>query len=252
MNPKEIGRKLKDAREKRGLSIEGVYKATRMQPSVIAAIEEGKAEERLDRIYLLLFVKKYAFFLGLDGESLAASCKSFYARRELTREAPSEKAPPVKVSEAEKWLTPAAFGALAFICIFFILLFGIKLKFTRKIQKPITSSRRAPRAQAAVKESAFPIAQGEAIELSLRSTDRVWMKVKKDGKVIFEGTLNKNKQKNFYADDKIELWAGRAEALEITVNGKALGVIGKGNIKNILISRRGLKVGKKWLTEKNR
>ena len=51
MNPKEIGRKLKDARQKRGLSTEDVYKATRMQPSIIAAIEEGKAGERLDKIY---------------------------------------------------------------------------------------------------------------------------------------------------------------------------------------------------------
>ena len=134
MNPKEIGRKLKETREKRGLSIEGTYKATRMQPSIIAAIEEGKAEERLNRIYLLLFVKKYAFFLGLDGESLAANYKNFYERRELATEAPIEKKSPAKISEAEKLLTPAFFGAIAFICIFFILLFGIKLKNTRKIQ----------------------------------------------------------------------------------------------------------------------
>ena len=73
------------------------------------------------------------------------------------------------------------------------------------------------------------------------------MKVKKGNKVAFVGVLKKNKEKTWSTDDSIELWVGRAEVLDFTINGKPIGKIGKGRIRRIRISRNGLKAGSKWL-----
>jgi len=66
-NPKEIGEILKAARQKKGLTIDEAYNKTRIQPKIIRALEAGQIGEVLDKIYVLLFLKKYALFLGLDG-----------------------------------------------------------------------------------------------------------------------------------------------------------------------------------------
>ena len=79
---KEIGKILREARQKKGLSVDKVYKQTHIQPNVIEAIEEGRIDEALDRVYALLFLKKYALFLGLDAGSLAAGYKTLHADKE--------------------------------------------------------------------------------------------------------------------------------------------------------------------------
>lgn len=234
-SPEEIGEILKMARKKKGLTIEKVYKATRIQPSVIEAMENGKADEILSKVYVLLFLRKYASFLGLGGDNLAANYKSIYTEeKEGIRDMVMKK--PVTLNlDMRKWASPVV--SIVFIVIFVGLLFAIK-------------SKSPPSQKAIIKERAqviFPIPKNKPIELVLRATDDVWMKAEEDGKTIFEGTLRKNTEKEWLADNKIELWVGRAEALNLTINGKPLGKIGKGKIRTIQISRSGLKIGNKWL-----
>jgi len=45
----------------------------------------------------------------------------------------------------------------------------------------------------------------------------------------------------------MELWTGRADAVDIKVNGRSIGPIGSGTVKNIRILRQGVKAGDKWL-----
>ena len=240
-NPKEIGEILKGTRQKKGLTIDEVYNKTRIQPKIIEALEEGTSGEVLGNVYTVLFLRKYASFLGLDSTGLAAAYKNFYTDKEEVV-LDIEKEPKTVNVELAKWLAPAISVGLIFIAIFFIFFLGLKLRSFRSARKETTTltiSKPKPRV--------FPIPGDRSIELVLESTDKVWMKVKKDGKYAFEGTLPKGGKKKWSADDKIELWVGRAEALNFTINGKSIGGVGKGNIKNIQISRRGLKIRNKWL-----
>lgn len=241
-NPKEIGEILKGARQKKGLTIDEVYNKTRIQPKTIAVIEDGTYGETMGSVYAFLFLKKYALFLGLDTEDLLASYKNFYRDKEKVVLDIEKEPQPINI-ELRKWMIPAVSLVLVFMVVFFILFLGFKLKSFYSTRK--TAKAEVP--SVISKPALFPIVRDKPIELSLRSTDSVWMKVKKDGKSAFEGTLRKGKRKSWSADDKIELWIGRAEALDFTINGKSIGSIGKGSIKNIQISRRGLKIKNKWL-----
>jgi len=241
-SPKEIGEILKETRQKKSLTVEASYKATRIQPSVIESLERGNADGILSRIYVLSFVKKYAFFLDLDGDALAAEYKKFYTDKEKQVLTLNEEPRPMSV-ETQKWMIFAVFAGLALLFVFFILALGMRLRSTKSA--PVARASAPPVAPKTV--PLFPIPEKKPIKLTLESTDEVWMKVKKDGKDAFVGILRKNRKENWSAKNKIELWVGRAEALKFTINGRPVGKIGKGSIKNIIISRRGLKVGNKWL-----
>ena len=245
-SPREIGELLKNARQGKGLSVEKIYKGTRIQPNIIRALEEGRADGLLSRIYVLLFLKKYARFLNLDSESLAAGYKASYAgeeRQEIILEKDSLRAD----LELQKWVIPVAYSIAAFIVIFFILLFGINIRSSYTARK-LASSIAKPVSEATGRRARaiFPIPEGEKIDLTLEATDDVWMRVKKDGKVVFEGTLKKGSAKSWSAEGRVELWVGRAEGLNWVVNKKPLGKIGEGRIRTVELSRSGLKAGNKW------
>lgn len=67
---KDIGEKLKDARDSIGVSIEEVAEDLKIRPSQIENIEAGNMEAFKDVFYLKYFIRDYAKYLGLDKDDL--------------------------------------------------------------------------------------------------------------------------------------------------------------------------------------
>jgi len=67
---KDIGEKLKTARESIGVSIEEVAEDLKIRPSQIENIESGNMDAFKDVFYLKYFIRDYAKYLGLDKEDL--------------------------------------------------------------------------------------------------------------------------------------------------------------------------------------
>lgn len=65
-----IGEKLKKARLEKNISLEDVYKQTKIHPRVLMGLEENKADEQLGAVYIKSFLKIYAQYLGLDAAGL--------------------------------------------------------------------------------------------------------------------------------------------------------------------------------------
>ena len=68
MNYSKIGERLKLIRERKGLSYEQIFEITKIQPSILKGIEEGKS--LVSPVFLRGFIKTYANSLGLDPEIL--------------------------------------------------------------------------------------------------------------------------------------------------------------------------------------
>ena len=62
---REIGELLKKARVKKGLSIEKVYKNTRIYPGILKSMENGKFEDLPGRLYVKAFLRKYSDFYAV-------------------------------------------------------------------------------------------------------------------------------------------------------------------------------------------
>lgn len=67
---KEIGEKLKNAREGIGVSIEEASEDLKISPSQITDIENGNVESFQDVFNLKYFIRDYAKYLGLDKEEI--------------------------------------------------------------------------------------------------------------------------------------------------------------------------------------
>lgn len=67
---KEIGEKLKNARESMGITIEEAAQDLKLRPAQLENIEDGNKDEFKDVFYLKMFIKNYSKYLGLDYEEM--------------------------------------------------------------------------------------------------------------------------------------------------------------------------------------
>ena len=67
---KEIGEKLKEARESMGITIEEAATDLKIRASQIESIEDGDKDSFKDIFYLKMFIKNYSKYLGLDYDKM--------------------------------------------------------------------------------------------------------------------------------------------------------------------------------------
>ncbi|QFQ27473.1 helix-turn-helix domain-containing protein [Bacillus thuringiensis] len=83
----ELGQKLKEAREAKGLSIDQLHEITKIQKRHLVAIEEGNYDVLPGAFYARAFIKQYADSVGLNGEELLVEHQSTIPQSEK-REVP--------------------------------------------------------------------------------------------------------------------------------------------------------------------
>jgi cytoskeletal protein RodZ len=69
----DLGSQLRAAREAKGLSLDQVFKATRIKAAYIEALESNRIDALPGIVQARGFVRTYANYLGLDGEALAST-----------------------------------------------------------------------------------------------------------------------------------------------------------------------------------
>ena len=67
---KEIGEKLRDAREKMDITIQEASEDLKVDPSILQKIEEGDKESFKDVLYLKYYIRDYSKYLGLNSEQM--------------------------------------------------------------------------------------------------------------------------------------------------------------------------------------
>ena len=77
-----VGKLLKDAREKKKISLRDVEKRIKVREQFILALEEDRWDSFTSRIYIMGILKNYARFLGLDERKILAFFRREYERIE--------------------------------------------------------------------------------------------------------------------------------------------------------------------------
>ena len=260
---------LKSVREEKGYSIAEVSKNTKIASAVLRALEEGRLDN-INPVYLKGFLKIYCRFLRIDWQefskaypSLASFAKHTYKRpispevKESPEHPASIKNPFISFILGKKKLVLAGF--LAVIGVFFMVLVfkgciaavkkiswprpKVTAPLSKKPAKIITPSQNAaPPGQA--KAAAHP-GKLKEITLVIRAREESFVKVKVDGRTIYQGILRKGNAETWAAKEKIELSIGNAAGILLEVDGRVFSSLGrKGQpLKNILITREGLNIG---------
>lgn len=148
-----IGEKLKQAREKRALTIEQVQKQTLIHAPVLAALEEGRCDEILTPTYVKGFLKKYATYLGLDYKEMFVEYAALHSDKASGSVNTQSAAKPVKgdAKDSINLLRRIVVTAtvLAALAVFLLLAFtGGKLLYSlvKKSNKPVKTVVKAKKA----------------------------------------------------------------------------------------------------------
>jgi cytoskeleton protein RodZ len=86
---KEIGQKLREAREKKGMTLAEIQESTKIRLRYLEAIESGDLDVIPGEVYRKGFISNYANAVGLDGEAMVKE----YHRLKTTGENPGELKP---------------------------------------------------------------------------------------------------------------------------------------------------------------
>lgn len=228
-----VGEKLKKARLQKRVSLEQVYKQTKIHPRVLEALEQDRAHNFLSFIYIKAFLKTYARYLGLNEAELL---------KEYIDNQKSETPPARIVLERKDRAFPQINIFLIFRTVLVVLLIFILPFYFRHIWRTAFRSDRQTRIQKVEVKVVPPaeVSKTEKLVLQVRTKQDCWIRVKSDNKTIFEKTLPKGKSERWQAKEKIELLIGKPEALEVFLNGRPVDLKKAGVKKGLIITHTGI------------
>lgn len=241
----DLGNLLREARERKGITLEQAEAETRIRHRFLSALETGDYSTLPAPAYVRGFLKTYAAYLGLDPQQVLSLFKVVSGANE-PESAPA--VPLVDVSmEGGRDLRPIIVGlaivaALLLVAVFFVRLpwktwFGLQAPVPtatatlaptatrpQPTLAPTPTQTPQPTATTAAIPSATPQPAGE-VRVEFVVTGRSWVQIVADGEVAYAGLLE-NETREWTAAQSIVARVGNAGAVQATVNGQPLGVLG--------------------------
>ena len=135
---KTVGRRLKEARRKKKLTIEKVEEATKVRAKYLEAIESDRWKQFPSFVYILGFVRRYSDFLGLDSREITDEFKREFGS---TRRIYPLKSPKEKLTANRLIITPRLVLAIVAIAVVALvvgyIVYSVE-KFSRAPQLEVT------------------------------------------------------------------------------------------------------------------
>jgi cytoskeletal protein RodZ len=238
MKLEELCSKLKLKRQESGLSIEQVVDKTKLYPSVIKDIEEINLSN-ISAAYLKGFIKIYATFLGIETGDALEEIPLLHK----VKEKPQIK----KIKKEIKKIPPKIKKIIIFSLLgMFMLWFLItSVRFvTKKISKTFRKPKKAN--EKVVSNIPVPKVSSQEIIVSVTAKRKCFLRVKIDGEVLFQSSLDKDKKETWKATKMAELRISDGSAVYIEVNGKPILPLTsmRKAIKSLKITPTGISVDK--------
>lgn len=277
---------LKEARQAKGLSLEYVHEATKIPMDVLHAIEEGYRIKTLSPFYFRGFLKLYAKYLNVDPATVLGDVQVEKRDETYTESQSGIDILSIlgRVFTRRRKKQIGLFLAVALSVFVVVKLFGFvfshvasssekkgdirkehvkneektdkkqKEKAAAKekakkeeAQKEMIAARESAKEESSSKESVSDSKEkSSGVTLTVRARKEGWLKVKADGKVIFQSTLKQGAVETWTADEKVEISGKNINQLEFDLNGRMIGTLGRSDrgAKEVVITKEGLTVTK--------
>ena len=243
----ELGEKLREARERRGLSLGEAARQLALKAEVLEALEECRFERLPEPALARGYLRRYALLLGLDPGPLLALYPSF-----LLWPRPPEKVvelPPPPPPEAPSRYTLRVQsdppGARVYLDGFYLGQTPLEtppleggervLRLERPgyapLERRILLDRNLSLSLALTPEKPPPQEAAEeapANKLVLKVEGRSWLRVTRDGERLYEGIPEVGSELVF--DLPVEVRSGNPGAVRVILGGKDLGPMGEPGI----------------------
>jgi cytoskeletal protein RodZ len=257
----DIGSQLRAAREAQDLSIEQAYKATRIKPAYIEALEANRLDTLPGLVQARGFVRSYANFLGLDGEAFAAGLETgevvaapspAAAPEPISAEPdrPTAK-PPVRSSEVLR--TPSmtlsssrssasltgggiptpvliAGAVILFLIGAVLILSALAGGGAEPLPTPNVNVTLPMSAPIEANPLAAKLQSEASVSITLTTAEHVWVRVTTDGQTAFEGMLEPDTTQQWTAKQQVIVETGNAAAVTVTYRGRSSVVGNRGQV----------------------
>jgi cytoskeletal protein RodZ len=229
----DLGRRLQQLRELKGLSLEQVAARTLVSKKILAAIETANVAHLPEPVYIQGFIRRYADALDVNG---AAFASDFTADAVIM----GGRRAPVGRFAIQAQLRPLHLYLL-YLVVVGTAVSGLSFILNRTSSPivvsvpdspaPATQPTTQPAAPAPVAPNTAlpPSAIAKSVRLDMKLTDQSWVRVMTDGKMDFEGVLPQGTQRLWTADKQIVVRAGNAGGVVVSLNNgqaKPLGLPG--------------------------
>jgi cytoskeleton protein RodZ len=260
---KEIGQRLRDTRERLGITLEEVEQATRIRTYHLAALERGDIDSLPSPVQVRGFLGNYADFLGLDSdEILLEYAEKLQSRRPKLKnplaQSETRSGPSVQIhSSRPRWLSFDLFiTATIILAVIAVLIWGSSrlmqslrqgaqatdeaMTFFIPSETPTithtatTQSTLIPAGpgdttpETEVEAPTQPLVLGLNSEVNLRilAKQRAWVRVLVDGEEAFSGRMLPGEEQTFNGLESVEVTTGNGAGVRIYYNGQDQGTMG--------------------------
>src|SRR5688572_26448104 len=252
-----VGARLREAREKRGVSLRQIANSTRISVMSLEALERSDLSRLPGGIFTRAFIRAYAQEVGLDPDR---TIQDFIA--ELPPEAATATAHAVGIEDSEKLESDRKAVATALrLALVSLPIIGLVIYYgthrtpasrnstvtsagshepatatdtTVAPQSPESKIVETPAGSAGA-SAALPQTAGLSMAIAPRAS--CWVSVNADGELVFSGLMNAGDRRVVNAKELIVLNVGDAGAFAYTLNGRAGKVLGApGDVINTRIT----------------
>jgi cytoskeletal protein RodZ len=238
----DIGASLREARARRGFSLDDVTSGLRIRERYVTALEEERWELMPAEAYTKGFLRMYAEFLGLDGTLYIDEYNERFAARD---DEPFVREPlaPEKTRRRILFRTIVAVVTIG-AAVAALNLFGsggASATHVANAAPPLKPTVLARPAAVPVRSTA----PKPAVALVRAVTSRSWLSVRiggANGKEIFRGFLNRGHHLSYGLRRNVWLRIGRPQALAIRIGPDLVGGL-PGTPANLLLTRDGPRAG---------
>lgn len=264
---KDIGNFLKERREARGISLIEVEKDLKIRKKYLQAIEEGNIGIIPGKTYLIGYLRNYSKFLGIDEENIKQIIQTYNNLEKQKAGLEETKKKNIYLKRKDKsvfgrkrFSFPIKYVYLtSFVLIIFIGIFLLNRSLRESQNFPIPSPKIENETGINVEEKADDISalteeliesEAEAIIaeystqesvlaeklpiLKLIASDKTWVKIISEDKIIFEGILFEGEEFFWETDQTLEIITEYPTKIETYYDDESI-EISKGTIDNYLL-----------------
>lgn len=231
----DFGTFLRQAREKRGLTLQQVAITTRISARVLEALERNDPTKLPGGIFSRAFVRSYAREVGLDPEAAVASFVAAFPEDSGAADVPvtttAEQAESYASHRRVATTAVKLLGAIALVAVLGLIGYTAAQRARGPAapqgrERPVVAEP-APRVTApapAPVEAAPAVPSGDAaaapLVVGLAATESCWVSVTVDGTRTPARTLGAGERLEFPVNRSITLTVGNAGAVDVSLNGK--------------------------------
>ncbi|MEJ5369708.1 MAG: RodZ domain-containing protein [Bryobacteraceae bacterium] len=249
-----LGERLREERERRGLTIEELARQTRISARFFEAIERDDASALPSGFFYRSFVRQYARLLDLPEEtysreierSLAEESGKPYTVPERHIDVPPLPTAKRNRKEEAKWWAARAGGLVLALA----LCTGVYVGWERwkasqpapaaGVEEKAAKGEAAPPAPEASTPAAEPapapppVVESGSVRVILRASDLSWVGVWQGKKFLFGDLMRAGEVRGFGGDDVLRVKIGNAGAVSVEWNGQELPAFGpKGQVRTV-------------------